>query len=302
MGEPASVAITGATGLVGRALSEAFRLDGLAVTRLVRRPVEPGSSDLFWKPDDGVIDAQHLEGIEACVHLAGESVAQRWTPETRRRIVDSRVQGTRVLCQALAGLERKPSVLVSASAVGFYGDRGAEPVDERSLPGEGFLAETCVRWEAETRPAWEAGIRVVQLRIGLVLSRQGGLLATVLPLFKLGLGGKLGGGAQYMSWITLHDLVRAITFCVRNDAVHEAVNAVAPNPVTNAEFTKALGARLGRPTFLPAPAFALKTALGDMAEEMMLAGARVHPTRLAEAGFTFDHPTLDDALRVELDG
>ena len=298
MSHPHVVAITGASGLVGRELVRQLQEAGSLVRRLVRHPVQDPETEIFWNPRDGKIDSAELEGIDAVVHLAGESVAAgRWTAAKKRRIVDSRVDGTRLLCTALAERENKPAVLCSASAIGFYGDRGAEAVDEDSPAGEGFLAETCQLWEAETRPAWEAGIRVVQLRVGLVLTPEGGVLGKMLPLFKLGLGGVLGSGQQYMSWITRNDLVRAFRFVLSNESLNGAVNGVAPGAVTNREFTKTLGAAIHRPTVLPAPAFGLRLAMGEMADQMILAGANVQPTRLLEAGFCFDHADLAGALQ-----
>lgn len=297
MSLPSPIAVTGATGMVGSALCRSLRDHGVEVRRLVRSRPAPGSSDVYWKPSAGEIDRDALAGIEAAVHLAGESIAAgRWTAAKKERIVSSRVDGTRLLSQALAALDPKPRVLVSASAIGFYGDRGQHPVDENSPPGAGFLAETCIAWEAETRPAWEAGLRVVQTRIGVVLSDQGGALAKMLTPFKLGLGGVLGDGRQYMSWVTLDELVGVIEHCLANDGVHGAVNAVAPGAVTNREFTKTLGRVLGRPTVLAVPKFALRAAAGDLADEALLASACVRPTRLQETGYEFRDPELEPAL------
>lgn len=298
-----TIAVSGSTGLVGSALVESLTTQGNRVRRLVRKRPVGDSQDIYWKPSESEIDDQRLEGVDAVVHLAGENIASgRWTAEKKHAIVESRVRGTRLLCEALAGLNQKPRVLISASAVGFYGDRGPHPVDEHSPPGAGFLAQTCVEWESQTRPAWEAGIRVVQTRTGMVLSKKGGALAKMLPLFRLGLGGRLGSGRQYMSWITLADLVRAIQFCVEAELVHGAVNTTAPEAVTNREFTDALGRAVGRPTVLPAPPFALRAAMGDMADEVLLASANVRPTRLLESGFEFHYPELDGALAHVLSG
>ena len=297
MNDPQVVAVTGASGLVGRELVKQLEDDGCLVRRLVRNTVKDAEREIHWNPAEGKIDAAELNGVDAVVHLAGENIASLWTAAKKRRIVDSRIDGTRLLCQTLASLEQKPRVLCSASAIGFYGNRGDEPVDEDSPPGEGFLADTCQAWEAETRPAWEAGIRVVQMRVGLVLSPEGGLLGKLLPVFKLGLGGVLGAGRQYMSWITRRDLVRAFCFALSNDALHGAVNGVAPTAVTNREFTKTLGSVLGRPTFLTVPAFGMRLVAGEMADEMALASANVQPTRLTNAGFEFETPELDGALQ-----
>ncbi|MEM9186340.1 MAG: TIGR01777 family oxidoreductase [Planctomycetota bacterium] len=301
MNTPQVVAVTGASGLVGRALVAELEAAGRRVRRLVRRPAQDPAAEVYWQPSAGEIDAAALAGVDAVVHLAGENIAQvPWTTERKRRIVDSRVDGTRLLCETLAGLDDKPEVLVSASAIGFYGHRGDEIVDEESAAGEGFLAETCVKWERATAPAYESGMRVVQLRVGLVLTPEGGLLGKILPLFRWGLGSVLGGGGQAMSWITRRDLVRAFREALDNPALHGAVNGTAPNPVTNREFTKALGRVLNRPTLLPAPAFMLRLAAGEVADEMLLAGARVQPTRLQQTGFEFESPTLEEALRAVL--
>lgn len=298
MSAPYSVAVTGASGLVGSRLVEELEADGVRVLRLVRRPAKDGADEARWDPSSGEVDAAALEGVDAVYHLAGKGIAEeRWNSRVKRQIVDSRVIGTRALCQALAGLERKPRVLVAASATGFYGSRGDRPVDEDSSAGRGFLAETCREWEAACQPAWEAGIRVAQTRIGLVLSPNGGALAKMLPAFKVGLGGVAGTGNQVMSWIALPDLIRVLRFVADNEAVHGAVNAVAPGAVTNREFTKTLGAVLGRPTVLPVPAGALRIAMGEMAGPLLLEGARVRPKRLEEAGFEFETPGLEAALR-----
>jgi uncharacterized protein (TIGR01777 family) len=292
------VAITGSSGLVGTALADALEADGHLVRRLVRRPVRDDEGEIRWDPAAGTIDAAELSGVDAIVHLAGESLAaHRWTEAAKARIRDSRILGTRLLCRTVAGLTSKPSVMVSASAVGYYGDRGDEPVDESSPPGRGFLAELCQQWEAETVPARDADIRVVNLRLGVVLSRNGGALAKMLTPFKLGLGGVIGSGRQYLSWITLDDAVRVIQFALSAAAVCGPVNAVTSEPVTNREFTKTLGRVLGRPTFFTMPAFAARAAFGEMADEMLLAGVRVAPRALASAGFVFQHPQLEPALR-----
>lgn len=292
-----TIAITGASGLVGTALAEAFAADGVRVLRLVRRPVPSSAEDeVYWKPSSGEIDAAKLEGVDLVFNLAGKGIADdRWTPAVKKLIVDSRVNSTRLIAKTIAGLHDKPRALVSASAVGFYGNRGAEVLDEDSSAGDGFLPETCQQWEAANQPAWEAGVRVAQMRIGLVLSPKGGALAKMLPIFKLGAGGVVGSGDQAMSWIALPDLVRALRFTGDVEAVHGAINATAPNPVTNREFTKTLGAKLNRPTMLPVPEFAIKMAMGESAE-LLLDGAHVVPKRLSEAGFAFETPTLGEAL------
>ncbi|HEX3560571.1 MAG TPA: TIGR01777 family oxidoreductase [Pyrinomonadaceae bacterium] len=296
------VIVTGSTGLVGRALVRSLLSDGHSVTRLVRGEAQafnaPGTKAVHWEPEKGIVNAKELEGHDAAVHLAGEPIAEgRWDEEKKRRIRESRVQGTRLLAEALAGLNEKPLVLVSASAIGFYGDRAGEALHEESASGEGFLSEVCREWEKATLPASQAGIRVVHLRIGLVLSADGGGLPKMLTPFKLGVGGRVGSGRQYMSWITLEDLVRIIRRALDDEHLRGPVNAVAPNAVTNEEFTKSLGHALGRPTVLPVPAFAARLAFGEMADALLLSSARVVPTRLQEAGFEFTHPELEGALK-----
>jgi uncharacterized protein len=292
------IAITGSTGLVGTALVETLEAEGNLVRRLVRRPVRDGEHEIQWDPAAGQIDSAALEGVDAVVHLAGESLAaKRWTESFKAEIRNSRVRGTQLLCSALASLATKPGVLISASAVGYYGDRGDEVVDESSPPGSGFLADVCREWEEATQPARDAGIRVVKLRLGVVLSPGGGALAQMLTPFKLGVGGAIGSGRQYFSWITLDDLVSAIGFALRTAAMTGPVNAVAPQPVTNREFTKTLGRVLGRPTVLPMPAFAARLAFGEMADEMLLSGVRVEPRALLTSGFKFQFPELEFALR-----
>jgi uncharacterized protein (TIGR01777 family) len=292
------IAVTGSTGLVGSALVDALEARGDLVRRLVRREVEDGDREIRWIPSANQIDAAELNGVDAVVHLAGENIAGgRWTESFKRRIRDSRTQATNLLCQALAGLEMKPSVLVSASATGYYGNRGDEVVDESSPPGSGFLAEVCRDWEAATGPAREAGIRVVNLRIGPVLSPEGGALAKMLLPFKLGLGGVIGSGRQWLSWIALDDLISAIQFALENDSLAGPANAVAPGAVTNHDYTKTLGRVLGRPTIFPMPAFAARLAFGEMADEMLLGGVHVQPAALEAAGFQFGHPELEPALR-----
>jgi uncharacterized protein (TIGR01777 family) len=292
------VAITGATGLVGTALTKALTAEGHTVRPIVRRPGAIPAQDIRWDPAAGTIDATRFNDVDAVVHLAGEGIAShRWTPAVKERIRESRAKGTRLLCETLASLSVKPSVLVSASAVGYYGDRGDEPLDESSTPGQGFLAEVCQEWEAATQPARDANIRVVNLRIGMVLSKKGGALAKMLTPFRLGIGGILGTGQQYVSWITLDDLVRAIIFALNASALSGPVNATAPEPVTNREFTKTLGHVLHRPTVAPMPAFAARILFGEMADEILLSGNRALPRALENARFTFQNPQLEPALR-----
>ncbi|MDT7778510.1 MAG: uncharacterized protein QOC99_1022 [Acidobacteriota bacterium] len=299
------VIVTGATGLVGRALVRSLLADGHEVTRLVRGDAQgfraPGTTAVHWEPDGGVIDAKELEGHDAAIHLAGEPIADgRWDEEKKQRIRESRVKGTRLLAEALAGLSEKPRTLVSASAIGFYGNRGAEVLREESASGEDFLSEVCREWEKATLAASQAGIRVAHIRIGVVLSAEGGALEKMLKPFKLGLGGRVGSGQQYMSWITLDDLIGVIKRALTDESLRGPINAVAPNPITNEEFTKALGRVLGRPTFMTVPAFAARLAFGEMADALLLSGARVEPARLREAGFEFKQPEIEGALRQVL--
>jgi hypothetical protein len=263
---------------------------------------DTGAGGLSWDPEAGRLDPASLVGIDAAVHLAGAPIAdKRWTADRKRRIVDSRLKSTELLSRRLAELSPRPSVLVSGSAIGFYGDRGDAMVDEGSPPGTGFLADLCRQWEAATTTAQEAGIRVVHVRTGIVLSAEGGMLKKVLPLFRVGMGGRLGSGNQYMSWISLDDEVDAIIYAMNTSSVAGAVNLTAPNPVTNAEFTRTLGEVLGRPTKLTAPKFGLSAALGhELVEEMLVAGQRVVPTALRARGYSFRHAELGPALRALL--
>jgi uncharacterized protein (TIGR01777 family) len=290
--------ISGATGLVGSELSAVLTAGGHTVVALTRRRQNP--NDIEWSPEKGQIESQRLSSFDAVVHLAGESVMGRWSTEKKRRIRESRVIGTRLVSETLANLPQKPRVLVCASAIGYYGDRGDELLTEESPPGKGFLADVCQEWEAACEPARQAGIRVVNVRIGLVLTPKGGLLGTLLPLFKVGLGGRVGDGRQWMSWLTLEDLVEILKIAAFDEALVGPVNATAPNPVTNADFTHLLGRLLGRPTLLPVPRFAVKSALGEAADELALASARVVPARLQQHGYSFRHPELEPALRALL--
>ena len=297
------VLVTGASGFVGSELVPFLAREGHFVVRLVRSTPAPGRSEVAWDPERGTIDLDALEGIDGAVHLAGESIAARpWTAEGKRRIRDSRVGGTRFLCESFSRLDRPPKTLVCASAVGYYGDRGHEMLREDSPPGTGFLAQVCREWEAASEAAARKGIRIVRLRIGMVLSPKGGALARMLGIFRAGLGGTVGSGEQYMSWIALDDLVGAVDHAIRTASLEGPVNAVAPRPVTNREFAKTLGRVLGRPAVLPAPAFAVRLVLGEMADELLLASARVAPERLLLSGYAFRHPELEGALRHLLHG
>ena len=297
-----TVAITGASGLVGQALDAELHEYGDPTLSLVRRRPESCENEIGWNPNSGDINAERLEGVDAVVHLAGENIAgSRWNDEVKRRIRESRVKGTTLLASALAGLERKPEVLVCASATGFYGDRGEQLLDESSSSGEGFLPEVCEQWEAACQPARDAGIRVVNLRIGVILAGQGGALKEMLFPFKMGVGGVIGSGRQYWSWVALDDVVGAIRHAIDTPTLVGPVNAVSPNPVTNREFTKTLGHVLHRPTIIPLPGFAARLVLGQMANDLLLASVRVDPRRLREAEYEFRYPDLETALRHALD-
>src|SRR5947208_6779646 len=290
------ILITGSSGLIGSALVPVLIGDGHTIVRLVRRA--PGADSARWNPDDGSLDHGALQGIDAVVHLAGESSASgRWKRARKALILNSRVRGTALLARSVSALRDKPKIFLSASAVGFYGDRGDALLDETSAGGRGFLADVCAKWEDAARPAADAGIPVVTMRTGVVLSRAGGALPKMLAPFKLGLGGALGAGTQYMSWIAIDDVVGAMQHLLRFDPVAGPVNLVAPDPVTNLEFTKTLGAVLGRPTVLRVPAFGLRLALGEMADEMLLASTRAWPARLTASGYRFRYANLEAALR-----
>ena len=264
---------------------------------MVRKPPESGNR-ILWDPASGKLDKEALEGIDAVVHLAGESITGgRWTPEKKRRILQSRIKGTRLLSERLAGLSSPPKVFISASAVGFYGNRGEESLDESSGPGTGFLPEVCREWENATEPASAKGIRVILLRTGVVLNNAGGALARMLPVFRMGLGGKIGSGRQYMSWIALEDITGIIEFAMQDESLRGPVNAVSPNPVSNREFAKTLGRVLSRPSVCFLPGFAARLAFGEMADALLLASARISPARLTEAKYPFRFPILEDALR-----
>lgn len=298
-GQPRTILVSGATGLVGKSLSAFLTTGGHRVVPL-GRSASPSRTDagVKWNPETGLVESAYFSGFDAVVHLAGESVAgSRWTAECKRRIRDSRLLGTRRLCEALAQAEVKPKVLVCASAIGYYGNRGDEVLDESADPGTGFLPEVCVEWERATDPARKAGIRVVNLRIGVVLSPLGGALQTMLPIFNLGGGGVLGNGRQYMPCVALDDLVYAIQHCLITPQLSGPVNGVCPTPVTNREFTKTLGRVIRRPTCLPVPQFAASLAFGELADALLFASTRVVPQRLLETGFSFAYPSVELALR-----
>lgn len=292
-----NILISGATGMVGTAVDSLLSLNGHRVVRLVR--VKPQSIDeVEWHPATGEIDRSKLEDLDAVIHLAGENIASgRWTVSKKAKIKNSRVQGTVLLSKAVASLKKPPKVFISASAIGYYGDRGETLLDESSPPGKNFLSEVCVDWEEATEPAVRKGIRVVPARFGMILSASGGALEKMLLPFRLGLGGVLGNGWQYMSWITLDDVVGAIQHVLSRESLKGPVNLVAPKPVTNLEFTKTLGKILHRPTIFPMPAFVACMAFGEMADELLLASTRVEPKKLLTSGYQFRHPELEGALQ-----
>jgi uncharacterized protein len=290
------ICLTGSHGLIGTALIPRLRADGHRVLRLVRGDPE-GADDVRWDPDAGTIDAAGLEGVDAVVHLAGAGIGdKKWTPQRKQLVLESRTRGTGLLARTLAGLDRKPSVLVSASAIGYYGNRGDDILTEDEPPGRDFGAQVCVAWEDETKAAADAGIRVVRTRTGLVLAKQGGLLQRLLLPFKLAIGGRLGSGKQYMSWIALDDDLAAIVHVLNDESISGPVNLTAPNPVRNSEFTESLGRAVHRPTILPTPMFGLKIVYGDELVETLLGSQRVSSAKLQATGFEFAHPELDEAL------
>ena len=298
---PLRIAVSGATGLIGRQLCAYLTTGGHSVLRLVRPgPNLPAIDDVAWNPDAGTIDAAALEGVDAVIHLAGEPVSERWSAEHKRAILHSRTAGTGLLARTLAALARPPRVFLSASAVGYYGDGGDRPLDESSPRGADFLADVAAQWEAAAAPAADRGIRVAHPRFGVVLSPRGGALAKLLPPFRLGAGGKLGSGQQWMSWIALDDALGALEFLLFTESLAGPVNVTAPNPVTNEQFSHTLAHVLGRPALATVPPFALRLMFGEMADAMLLAGQRALPTALERAGFRFRHPDLDAALRFEL--
>ncbi len=292
------ILVSGSHGLVGSALIKSLTIEGHEVSRLVRRERAFGSPEVEWHPNRGLIDAEHIEGLDAVVHLAGESIASgRWTDEKKRSIRESRVKGTQLLSKSLSQLSRPPAVFVSASAIGYYGDRNDELLTEESAPGDDFLAGVCVEWEEATGPAAEKGIRTVNTRFGIILDAKGGALEKMLTPFRMGIGGRVGDGKQWMSWIALDDVVSALKFIIADPSVSGPVNLVAPNPVTNGEFTKTLGRVLARPTLFPVPAFGARLAFGEMADALLLSSQKVGPNVLEGKGLLFYWPTLEPALR-----
>jgi uncharacterized protein len=292
------ILVSGSHGLVGTALVESLTADGHEVVRLVRGGRNFGTPQVEWDLDRGRIDEQQLEGIQAVIHLAGESIASsRWTEQKKHEIRESRVYGTTLLSETIAELSQPPSVFLCASAIGYYGDRGDELLTETSSAGNDFLASVCVDWEQATRAASEKGIRTVNTRFGIILDRHGGALEKMLLPFRMGIGGRIGNGRQWMSWIALEDVVGALKFLMLDHDVSGPVNLVAPNPVTNAEFTKTLGRVLSRPTFFPVPEFGVRLAFGEMGDALLLSSQRVEPSVLEDNGFPFYWPSLEPALR-----
>ena len=303
MNTASRILISGASGMLGSALVRAFTANQISVVRLVRNVGLDNPGEISWSPQSSPATANpsQLEDFNTVIHLSGANIAaRRWTAAYKKEIVESRVNTTKALCELLAGLKNPPQTLLCASATGIYGDRDDEILTEASAPGTGFLAETCAAWEAAAQPAKAAGIRVVHLRFGVALSPEGGALARMLPLFRLGLGGRLGSGRQWMDWISPSDIVSAVSHIIATPQLAGPVNMVAPTPVTNAEFTQILAKALHRPAIFPAPAFALRAAVGEMADEAILASVRAIPAQLTQSGFQFQHPQLATALESML--
>ena len=292
------IAISGASGLIGTQLKQAFEGAGHTVISIIRDRSKQGANTILWDPESHFIEGDKLEGIDAVVNLAGEGIATgRWNEEKKRKILESRVDSTKTLSDCISHLKQPPKVFINGSAIGYYGDRGDLECTEKTSRGKGFLADVCAQWEEAALPAVKAGVRTIFLRTGIVLSKDGGALGKMLLPFKLGLGGVIGSGKQYMSWITIDDLVGMILYMVVNTDIDGPVNGVAPNPVTNREFTKTLGAVLHRPTIFPVPAFVLRVLLGkEMADEFLLASTRVRADKILEKGYRFKYPNLHDAL------
>lgn len=296
------ILVNGSTGLIGSNLVPFLRQSGHDVFRLIRTQPGQGTGDVYWNPAAGEIDKAGLEGFDAVINLAGEPIEGRWTPEKKAKIRDSRVNSTGLLARTLSGLDRPPSVFISVSATGYYGDRGDEILTEDSLPGHGFLSSLCQEWEAATEPANWKGVRVVRFRMGVVLTPKGGALEQMLVPFRRGLGAKLGTGKQYMSWVSLDDVLGAMQHVLWTESINGPVNVVSPNPVTNKEFTKTLSRVLGRFAGFTVPAVALRLMFGEMADEALLFSERVVPQRLKTTGYKFLYPELDRALRHLLTG
>ena len=301
MNDQMDIIIGGASGLIGTALIEHFTEQGRRVSKLVRRTPDPGTDEIYWQPETGEIDAAKLERCQAVIHLGGVNIAgRRWTASYKKQLRQSRLTSTKLLAETLAQLRHPPHTFITASATGYFGNRDDEILTEDSPPGDGFLPELCRQWEAATDPARQAGIRTVNLRLGIVLSGHGGALEKMIRIFKMGGGAILGSGRQYMSWITLTDVVRVVAFILANREITGPVNTITPHPVTNREFTRTLGRLLGKFIFFRAPAFAVRILMGEMGHTLLLGGHRVHPAKLQNAGFKFLYETLEPALRHEL--
>ncbi|HMO01459.1 MAG TPA: TIGR01777 family oxidoreductase [Oligoflexia bacterium] len=290
------ILITGSSGTIGTKLIPYLRQQDHDITRLVRS--DPKSNDIFWNPNKNQLNSKQIEGFDGVIHLAGENIAtKRWTNKQKEIIRDSRVNSTKLLCETLASLENPPKVLISASAIGYYGDRGDDQLDETSPPGDNYLAETCWLWEQETKPAEKKGIRVVILRTGIVLTPTGGALKKMLPAFKLGAGAIFGNGSQFMSWISIDDQLEIINYLLKEETISGPVNAVAPNPATNKEFAETISKILSKPLFLKIPPLVVKLIFGEMGTALLLSSQQVKPTVLLNNGYKFKHPTLETALR-----
>lgn len=292
------IILTGATGLIGTELTTCLQSEGHTVKKLVRHKPSLQQDEALWDPSTGLLDPQELEGYDAIINLAGDSLSEgRWNEEKKNKIMESRINSTRLLCQTMTEMQTPPKVLINASAIGFYGDRGGEELNEKSASASGsFVAKVCREWETAASAALQKGVRVVCLRIGVVLSPKGGALNKMVTPFKIGLGGVIGSGEQYISWIAIDDLVEAILYILTHEEIQGPVNAVSPNPVQNKDFVKALGDVLHRPALFPLPAFAARLAFGEMADELLLSSARVYPMELQKSGFQFKHPQLPEAL------
>jgi uncharacterized protein len=291
------ILLSGSNGLVGSELKNDLTNKGHNVISLIRNKNHESNSSVYWDYENKILDLDNLNEIDCVIHLAGENIsAKRWTEKQKKKILESRTQSTNFLIKSISKLERKPHSFICSSAIGYYGNRGEEVLIEESEKGTGFLSDVCQDWERCTLPAKEAGMRVVNLRFGVVLSEKGGALKKMLLPFKFGVGGKIGTGKQYISWISIEDTIRVIDFCLKNDKINGPINVVAPNPVTNYELTKSLGKILNRPTLFPLPAFAARLVLGEMADELLLASTRVEPAILLKYGFDFKHTALDKAL------
>ncbi len=295
--KPMNVLISGASGVVGSALIPFLTTGGHRVTRLVRKKTVPGEEEVYWNPNANTLNTDDLAGTDTVIHLAGENIGQgRWTKEKKTRIIESRTKGTSLIANAIAKLDPAPRVMVCASAIGYYGNRGSQVLTEEDGPGDDFISEVCHKWEKAAEPAIEKGIRVVFMRIGIALTPSGGALERLLLPFQMGIGGKIGSGSQYMSWIGIDDVIGAIYHAIKNDKIEGPVNVVSPNPVTNKEFTKTLGRVLSRPTLATVPEFAIKIAFGEMGREIPLSSTRVKPEKLMKTGYRFRNPDIEGAL------